>query len=85
MSTRAAAWAVVLAVAPCAWGATPEHPLARLNPAAPAALARGVDGDEARLRTDLAARRTHESMHDVMQGKRPAFAREAREVPRVGF
>jgi hypothetical protein len=32
-----------------------------------------------------AARRAHEAVYDVMQGRTPAFASEARETPRVGF
>ena len=32
-----------------------------------------------------AARAAHEAMYDVMQGRAPSFAGEARETPRVGF
>ncbi len=32
-----------------------------------------------------AARRTHEAIYDVAQGSTPPFAREAQEVPKVGF
>jgi hypothetical protein len=38
--------ALALAAAPAGWSATPERPLARLNPAAMSALARGVPGAE---------------------------------------
>ncbi len=32
-----------------------------------------------------AASRTHEVVYDVMQGRRPPFARQAQEIPKVGF